>query len=289
VLLEVQRPVIANGIDDIATRPDLADRCLHLLLPPLVSRSTESRLTDGFTNDAPAIFAALLDGLVLAVRDHAAVRLDKLPRMADFATWAAAGLPALGFTADEFLTAYTRNREHLSDLALEASPVAAALVAFMASRESWTGSSVDLLGRLADANPGAAASQAWPRSTKGLWNALRRLAPALRGAGLTVDQDKTRLSRSVTVCKVGFEASQASHVSRGLQEQGLSPGQQSVTTCHPKRHEASHVSPEASHVSPENGVGDACDACDTLKPTLHGTARQCTAADYATAKGWDTP
>jgi hypothetical protein len=163
-LIEIQRPVIINGIDDIASRPDLADRCLHLLLPPLVSRKTESEMSSGFQDDAPAIFAAILDGLALAIKDHATVRLAKLPRMADFATWAAAGVPALGFTADEFSTAYTRNRDHLADLAVDASPVASSLVLFMAARDTWTGSSAELLGRLADTSPGAASSQAWPRS-----------------------------------------------------------------------------------------------------------------------------
>lgn len=31
----IQRPVILNGIDDLASRPDLAERCIHLTLPPL--------------------------------------------------------------------------------------------------------------------------------------------------------------------------------------------------------------------------------------------------------------
>lgn len=200
-LLEIQRPLIVNGIDDIASRPDLADRCLHLLLPQLTTRGTEAEIERAFQADAPAIFAALLDGLVLATRNHAAIRLDKPPRMADFAVWAAAGLPALGFTADEFMTAYTRNREHLAEMALEASPVASALVQFMATRDNWTGSSVELLDRLADTSPGATASQAWPRSAKGLLGALRRVAPALRAAGITVVQRKTESRNVVDVCK----------------------------------------------------------------------------------------
>ena len=202
ILIEVQRPLIANGIDDIANRPDLADRCLHMVLPPLTARRTEREVEAGFRSDVPAIFAALLDGLAMATKNHARVRLDKLPRMADFATWAAAGLPALGFTADEFVTAYTRNRDNLSEMALEASPVASALLTFMSARDTWTGSSSDLLGRLADVNPGAAGSQAWPRSAKGLMGGLRRVAPALRAAGITVEHNRTEYARTVTVCKL---------------------------------------------------------------------------------------
>ncbi len=262
-LIEVQRPAIINGIDDIANRPDLADRCLHLLLPPLTLRKTEAEMERDFAADAPGIFAALLDGLSLAVKDHASVRLGRPPRMADFATWAAAGLPALGFSVAAFMDAYQRNRAHLADLAVEASPVASALVSFMDARDSWAGSSSDLLGRLADTNPGAAGSQAWPRSPKGLLGALRRVAPALRAAGITAEYSRTGSARTVTVCKARLEASQASQVSQSQQYQRLEAEPQSVTTRHPN-------GPDVSHVSPEARASDACDTYDTLKPTLHG-------------------
>ncbi|MGB5096460.1 MAG: toprim domain-containing protein, partial [Porticoccaceae bacterium] len=265
-LLEIQRPLIVNGIDDIASRPDLSDRCLHLLLPPLTTRKTESDMDRAFAADAPGIFAALLDGLALAVKDHASVRLAKPPRMADFAVWAAAGLPALGFTAEEFMTAYSRNREHLAELAVEASPVASTLVTFMATRDNWTGSSVELLDRLADTSPGAAGSQFWPRSAKGLLGALRRVAPALRAAGITVDHSRTEHARTVTVCKGRFEASDVSDVSARQQYQRLESEPQSVRTCQPKHPNVSDV----SDVSAETRTNDASDTYDTLKPTLHG-------------------
>lgn len=262
-LIEVQRPVIVNGIDDIASRPDLADRCLHMLLPPLVSRRTEAEIEQDFTRDAPAIFAAVLDGLAMATKNQAAVRLDRPPRMADFATWAVAGLPALGFTRDDFLAAYSRNREHLADLAVEASPVASALVMFMAVRATWTGSSADLLGRLADTSPGAASSQSWPRSAKGLMGALRRVAPALRSAGLAVEHSRTESARTVTVCKPGQQASEASYVSGSQQGQRFEAEPQSVRMRQPKRQ-------EVSDVSGETRVPDASDTSDTLKRDLHG-------------------
>lgn len=261
-LIEVQRPVIINGIDDIASRPDLADRCLHLLLPPLVSRMTEADVERGFQADAPAVFAALLDGLAMATKDHATVNLDKPPRMADFAVWAVAGLPALGFTKDDFLTAYTTNRDHLAELAIDASPVASALVTFMATRDTWTGSSADLLGRLADSNPGAASSQAWPRSAKGLMGALRRVAPALRSAGLTVEHGRTELARTVTVCKSGKQASDVSDASESQQAQRFEAEPQSVRMRQPMRQ-------DVSDVSAETRANDASDASDTLKPALH--------------------
>lgn len=89
-------------------------------------------------------------------------------------------LLALGFTAEEFVAAYQHNRAELLDTAVEASPVARALVRFMDRRERWEGSATALLGELATLDPGAAHSPGWPRSAKGLLGALGRLGPALR-------------------------------------------------------------------------------------------------------------
>lgn len=254
-LLEIQRPAIINGIDDIANRPDLADRCLHLLLPPLQSRRTEAEMARDFAADAPGIFAALLNGLALAVKDHATVRLEKPPRMADFATWAVAGLPALGFTGAAFLDAYQRNRAHLADLAVEASPVASALLTFMGARDNWAGSSADLLGRLADTSPGAAGSQSWPRSPKGLLGALRRVAPALRSAGITVTQRKTEARNLVEVCKAGKDVPDVPDVPATPFKAGAS---------------GAYGLADVPDVPAETRITGASGASGTLKPPMHG-------------------
>jgi len=268
VLVEIQRPLIANGIDDIAGRPDLADRCMHLLLPPLTSRRTEAAIARDFTHDAPHIFAALLDALVLAVRGHGAIHLQRPPRMADFATWAAAGLPALGFTSAEFLSAYTSNRDSLAEMAIEASPVASALVAFMDARDTWTGSSADLLGRLADANQTAANSPAWPRSAKGLLGTLRRLAPALRSRGITATPRKTEIRNVIDVCKGGKNAPDAPDLPAARVSAGASGACWRV---------------DAPDLPAETPVSGASGASGASKPALHNppdkAGRPCTTVE----------
>lgn len=267
VLVEVQRPVILNGIDDPATRPDLADRCLHLLLPPLAARQTEAKLARQFEADAPPIMAALLDGLALALRDHAAVRLNPPPRMADFAMWAAAGLPALGFSADEFLAAYERSRADLLDTAIDASPVASALVRFMATRDMWTGSANALLALLADGSQG----QAWPRSAKGLIGALRRLAPALRAAGIHAAHLKRERGNVIELCKVGKNPPDVPDVP--------------VTPLSAGASGASGAS-NVPDVPAKTRIAGASGASGASKQTLHESApAPCTAAEYAAAKG----
>jgi hypothetical protein len=213
-LVEVQRPVIINGIEDLAIRPDLAERGLHVELTTIRDRKSERTFWAEFKADAPHIFAALLDGLSLAIRDHALIELGPLPRMADFAQWAAAGVPALGFTADEFIEAYRSNNEEGMSAGIDSSPVGRALLKFMQLRSQWEGSADALLRELSrETDENVQRSQAWPKSPRGLSGAVRRLAPSLRLLGVEVSGDRTATERRVLLCKRGNGPSQPSRSS----------------------------------------------------------------------------
>ena len=210
-LIELQRPVILNGIDDLATRPDLAERSIILELPTIQHRSTEQELDAGFQQDACAILAALLDGLQQALRDEHSIKIGPLPRMADFAKWAAAGVPAMGFSSNEFVEAYRANQAGAIESGLDSSSVGQAVRRFMEKRSIWSGSASELLYELAtgsDIN-----SRSWPRSPKGLLNALRRLGPSLRHMGIRWEMSRSATQRDITLCKDDGQVSQASQVS----------------------------------------------------------------------------
>jgi hypothetical protein len=89
---EVQPPIILNGIEDVVSRPDLADRARFRMLPYLseVRRQPEQQLWQDFELVRPRLLGALLDALSHGLRALPQVRPDRLPRMADFALWAAA-------------------------------------------------------------------------------------------------------------------------------------------------------------------------------------------------------
>jgi hypothetical protein len=71
------------------------------------------------------------------------VGLARLPRMADFAIWVTAAAPALGWSDDHFMGIYTANREQAHELALDVSPVAAAIQT-LASPAEWNGTAADV-------------------------------------------------------------------------------------------------------------------------------------------------
>jgi hypothetical protein len=125
-VLDFIRPVVVNGIDDIATRPDLAERSIVVTLPkiPKEQRLPEDVFWHNFNKAAPSIFGALLDGVVAALANIDGVELTETPRMADFAKWVTAAEGAFGWVQGTILSAYLRNRRNADLDGLEADAVA---------------------------------------------------------------------------------------------------------------------------------------------------------------------
>ncbi|MBN9534220.1 MAG: hypothetical protein J0H79_17480 [Alphaproteobacteria bacterium] len=188
VLFDAARPVILNGIEDIVTRPDLADRALFLTLEAIAEerRRPEQELWAAFEAERPRILGALLDAVAkgLAMLPH--TRLDKLPRMADFALWTTACETAL-WPAGTFWSAYCGNRDEAVEGVIDADPIAGAVRALMATRTEWTGTASELLGALAElAGERISKSKTWPDSARALAGRLRRAATFLRKIGIEI-------------------------------------------------------------------------------------------------------
>ena len=188
VLFNGQRPVILNGIEELTARGDLLDRSIVLHLPPIPEgqRRPEAKFWVEFEKARPRILGALLDGVSHGLANVGQVSLDQLPRMADFAVWTCAVAPALGFTQEEFLDAYTRNRTNAHSQTLEASSVYGPLTALLMAKD-WEGTATALLGELEIlVDEKTRRLKGWPSNGRALSNALRRLAPNLRAIGIEV-------------------------------------------------------------------------------------------------------
>ncbi len=195
-LFSAMRPVMLNGIEELVTRGDLLERSIVVHLPAITeeSRREEEEMGRAFEAAKPYILGALLDAVSTALRNAESVRLDRRPRMADFARWCVAAEPALGCEAGAFMRAYASNRLEANELALEASPVAAALISFIEAAGSWTGTATELLEELSRRAGAERLPEGWPKSPKALGGVLRRLAPNLRarGVGVRSGQDAKR-------------------------------------------------------------------------------------------------
>jgi hypothetical protein len=216
VLFDAARPVILNGIEDIVTRPDFADRAVFLTLEPIPeeSRRPEAELWATFEAQRARILGVLLDAVVQGLRRLPETRLEKLPRMADFALWATACETAL-WPAGTFWSAYCGNRGEVVEGVIDADPIAAATRAVMATRTEWTGTASDLLGALADAaGERAAKSKAWPDSPRALSGRLRRAASFLRKIGIEISFGREGRARTRMI-RVTTTASQSTSESAG--------------------------------------------------------------------------
>jgi hypothetical protein len=197
-IFSFSRPILLNGIDDVATRPDLADRSMAVHLEAIApeDRKEVSRIRSEFERLRPGILGALLDAVAESMRRLPAVNLERLPRMADAARWIVAGEGAMGLEPGAFIRALEEGQGASQVAALEAHPVAGALMLWFAARgRKWRGSSGELLVELEDqVTDSSRRARGWPRSPAALAGKLRRLAPALREAGVavTMGRGKTR-------------------------------------------------------------------------------------------------
>src|SRR5262245_15667367 len=133
VLFHAARPTLLNSIEDVVSRPDLADRAIFLTLAPIgdKQRRLEGALWRKFERARPEILGALLDVAAKALKKRPRVRSKPLPRMADFARWAAACETAL-WPAGTVAQAYAANRQASVEGIIEADPVAACVRDIMA-------------------------------------------------------------------------------------------------------------------------------------------------------------
>jgi hypothetical protein len=189
VIFTAQRPIVLNGIEELATRADLLDRAIVLYLPtiPEDTRQDEEAFWQAFAQAHPRILGALLDVMVQGLQAFPRVQLARKPRMADFARWACAAAPACGWTAEDFLGAYKGVRDASHELTLEASPIGSVLREFVTQKAPWEGTATELLAELSRlAGEQVAKHKTWPKNGQVLSNALRRLAPTLRAGGIQV-------------------------------------------------------------------------------------------------------
>ena len=198
VLFSATRPVILNGIEDIVTRPDLADRAIFLTLEaiPEERRRPEAELWAAFEAERPKILGVLLDAVVQGLKKLPDTKLERLPRMADFAVWASACETAI-WPAGTFWSAYCGNRDEAVDSVIDADPVGSAIRFLMDSRTEWVGTASDLLGALSvEVGERIAKSKTWPGTARALSGRVRRAATFLRKVGIDIAFDREGRART---------------------------------------------------------------------------------------------
>lgn len=187
-VISFRRCVIFNGVDVTIEAGDLAERIAAADLTRIEegARRAEADIAAAWEQARPAIMGSLLD---LAARVHQllpTVKVDKLPRMADFALVLAAVDQVMGTNG---LDRYRdRSRKIAADTLVH--PFTAAVVDYGAPLVGMTSNAI--LVAVKPADPSWKQPRDWPKNARAATQRLTRDAPALRAQGWRIDNDGGR-------------------------------------------------------------------------------------------------
>lgn len=197
-IFEARRPIILNGIVNVANRGDLADRALLVHLPriPADARRTEEEIEAVFEPLRAGILGALLDAVAEALSKRSSVNLHRAPRMADFASWVVAAEGALPWEPGLALQALEANQSEVMETAIANEPLTRAIVDLMALERGFCGNAQELLSALdSHVDRETRSAPGWPKTAKGLSDALNRIAPVLAYAGVVLQRERESTGR----------------------------------------------------------------------------------------------
>lgn len=186
-----KRPVMLNGINAVATAPDLIERVITVELPTIAAgkRQDEQAMEAAWLRDYPAIFTGLLTLFAEALEMLPKVEIPEgmQKRMLDYQRLGEAVCMALGGKAGEF--SQRLDSMHGDSLArgLESYGVAVGIQILAARPEGreWEGTYLQLLTELNRMSEIDRSN--WPRSPRHLSGQLKRIAPGLRRAGVRIE------------------------------------------------------------------------------------------------------
>jgi putative DNA primase/helicase len=193
----------------LATRGDLLDCCI-VLEQPIISeekRMGETEFWPAFNAARPRILGALCDAVSSAIRTLPTTKLERKPRMADFALWVTAAEEGLGWKPGTFMDAYATNIQGANDAPLTASliyePLRKVLDKAPIQNEAhvWEGTTTELLKALAlEVDEAAQRKPGWPGDATRLAGALTRIKPNLRRSGVVVGSPgRTKNARKLRI------------------------------------------------------------------------------------------
>jgi len=186
IVITLKRPAILNGIVAAITQQDAVSRAISIELPVITNACPKNTLDAEYEKNRATIIGGLLDIAAKALEylPEMSLPADQRPRLVEFAYLGMAVAKAMGQPPEAFLEQFNTARQDGLERTLDASPVASAI-------RDWAETNPGLieeqsakhwLNVLEDYKPRGCDS--WPRSPKGLGDAMRRAAPALRQLGI---------------------------------------------------------------------------------------------------------
>jgi hypothetical protein len=215
IIYSFKRCIGFNGINLGATKADLLDRGLIIQLEriPEEKRRKIEEIWKEFEKIKPQLLGYIFDILVQVIkkRKEGGIEIKSHPRMADFAEVAEIISRCMGYPENKFLAAYHKNIGLQTQQALEASPIATAIMQFMNSRTKWEGTATKLLDEL---EPVAESlkiktknNRLWPSTPNVVSCRLNEVKTNLREIGITIERpvDTITNTRKIEIRKISPE------------------------------------------------------------------------------------
>lgn len=206
-MMSLKSKITLNGINIVAIKADLIDRCILLALERISEseRMEERLLWSSFNEDKPKILGAILTALSRAKRIYPTLKLTKLGRMADFTIWGYAVAEALEIGGEEFLKAYLNNQKKANQEAVESNPVATALIKYMEENSNFTGTVTNLLtvlNQVAEVEQIDTTSKLWAKEPNVLSRRLNEMKSNLELEGIYYEITQRNHGRIIDIVKV---------------------------------------------------------------------------------------
>lgn len=209
-ILYFKSRITLNGINVMATKADLLDRCIVLTLEriPENERKEEVQVWEDFNTDKPRILGAVFSTLSKAMEIYPEVKLSKLGRMADFTRWGYAVAEACGIGGEAFLKAYLNNQRKANQEAVESNPIATALIIYMNENLNFTGTVstlLTILNQVAEVEQIDTKSKLWAKEPNVLSRRLNEIKSNLEQEGIYYEIRQRNHGRVIEIVKAPIE------------------------------------------------------------------------------------
>ncbi|MCS5550803.1 MAG: hypothetical protein NZ811_04705 [Gammaproteobacteria bacterium] len=215
--VNIKKPIMLNGIPELAKRPDLVSRSVKLTLHKIRQIKTSEQAWYDFNQDRPRVFNALLYGCCIAHATQENIKINNMTRMADFCKFATASHLAFGWSKNQFMDAYRANVKSAYVDSLESSMFTTALMKMFERESVFKGRPIQLLEHLEYkmyASERTTRSSKWPKTPKGVMEILDRSEDALAAIGIDYEKYKDRTNK--TFIKLELDKSLIDETSNNL-------------------------------------------------------------------------
>jgi hypothetical protein len=194
-LIRQCKPIVLNGITDLAKNQDLISRSIIINLAPRDILIDEETFWPQFEQDRPYMFGYLLDCVSHALKGYSLTSINSKIRLSDYARWGVSVFSGLDWPKDFFTNLLEKNQTKSVTEALALDIVANAIQKFIEKNEHWVGTAEELLHRLSMDAFHQLNSKSWPTTPHHLIGHLNRIEKTLPSIGIRyTPHDKSGLS-----------------------------------------------------------------------------------------------